>query len=54
MNTTTNQTPGQKFEAARVAVMAAEAAGRSERTVNKLWRAYFKAEDELKANGGWR
>ena len=47
-------TPGEKFEAAAKAVRMAEAAGRSESTMRKLWKAYFAAEDAVKAAGGWR
>lgn len=47
------KTPAQQFEAARTAVLAAEAAGRSESTMRKLWKAYFAAEDAVKVAGGW-
>lgn len=32
----------------------AYAAGRSESTMNRLWRKHFAIEDALKAFGGWR
>lgn len=54
MNNTTNMTPGQKLEAALAAVKDAEARGLSESTINRRWRAYFAAEDAVKAAaGGW-
>lgn len=48
-------TTTEKFEAARNAVLAAEVAGRSVRTLNRLWNLYFVAEDAMKSSaGGWR
>lgn len=44
----------KNFEAAQQAVNAAELAGRSASTMNKLWRAYFAAEDALKAVTSWK
>jgi hypothetical protein len=40
-----------RYENALARIKAAEAAGRSERTVNKLWKELFKVEDEAKAMG---
>lgn len=40
------------LEALSCSIRAAEAAGRSERYVNNLWKLYFAAEDTLKAFSG--
>lgn len=50
----TSPTPAETFEAARQAVRDGETRGLSERTMNKRWRVYFRAEDALKSAGGWR
>jgi hypothetical protein len=44
----------KNFEAAQMAVNAAEQAGASARKLAKLWAVYFAAEDALKnVQGGW-
>jgi hypothetical protein len=43
----------EKFEAAQKMIRDGEARNLSESTMRKRWRAYFSAEDALKAIGGW-
>jgi hypothetical protein len=43
----------EKFEMAQKLVRDGEARNLSESTMRKRWRAYFAAEDALKASGGW-
>jgi len=51
----TNNTPGEQLQAASKAISEGEAAGLSDRTMAKRWKAYFKAEDACKAQAGvWR
>jgi hypothetical protein len=46
-----SETLQARYEAAYRAIQDADAKGRSQRTVNKLWKAFFKVEDEAKAAG---
>jgi len=54
MNTTTNKTPREKYEAAVARMRDAEARNLSQSTLNKRWREVFAAEDAMKAVDGWR
>lgn len=52
MMTTTDL--AKRYQDAVEAVRVAESAGRTERTMNKYYKAMFAAEDALKAvSGGW-
>jgi hypothetical protein len=48
--TNANETP----EAVYALIQAAETAGKSDRSINKLWKRYFAAEDARKLNSGAR
>jgi len=47
--TTTTKTLTEQLAAQRAKIDAADAAGRSASTMNRLWALYFKIEDGLKA-----
>jgi len=54
MNSATNMTAREKYEAAVARAMDAETRELSRSTVNKRWREVFAAEDAMKVVDGWR
>lgn len=52
-NTNTTQSLLSQVESALSAVYAAESAGKSASTINRKYRAFFAAQDALKASGAW-
>ncbi len=47
----TPETLQSRYESALARIQNADALGRSQSTVNRLWREFFKIEDEAKMKG---